>query len=123
MNRLKDLQHPGITAAERTGYPSSYYRPTAVCSHCKEEVPEHDDRIMGDYVVCQGCHEVLNSPQTKMEFTAAVSSPAEGDFFGYLRDRAMDDDSPVPELLDDYIETTTYDFEEWAVTGKLTKGR
>jgi len=55
----RDLQHPDITAAEATGYPDGYYRPVVTCAYCHQEISWHDDRIIGQDVVCQECYEAM----------------------------------------------------------------
>ena len=53
----RDLEHPDITMARMTGYPSHRYgKPEYVCEECDSEIAEGDTAYrLGGHIYCEEC--------------------------------------------------------------------
>ena len=74
----RDLQHPDIAAAERTGYPDRYHsKHSVVCSDCGFTAPEDGDdsfyRWEGD-VICGECLEAKIDDMSLVEKAALLGA-------------------------------------------------
>lgn len=52
----RDLEHPDITMAIKTGYPYRRFHSPCVCHQCDGEIEEGDHAYdLGGYTYCEAC--------------------------------------------------------------------
>lgn len=63
----RDLQHPDITAAERTGYPAGREPTWPVCPVCGEETDTFYKNADGVVVGCDNCIKTVDAWEENRE--------------------------------------------------------